>query len=60
VAIHPVCVGRRQRVIDPMHFEGLTGFRPSGAHDLASSAAVLPPALLRPLGEYEALVGGSF
>lgn len=60
VAIHPVCVGRRQRVIDPVHFEGLTGFRPSGAHDLASSAAVLPPALLRPLGEYEALVGGSF
>jgi hypothetical protein len=51
-----VCSGRRQRAVDPAHFEGLIGF----TRDLASSLATLPPALLRSLGEYEALVGGSF
>jgi len=61
VAVHPVCVGRRHRVIEPAHFEGLTGFRPSHAGDLTSSAAATPaPELLRPLGEYEAIFGGSF
>jgi transposase len=56
VAVHTVCSGRRQRAVDPAHFEGLIGF----TRDLASSLATLPPALLRSLGEYEALVGGSF
>jgi hypothetical protein len=37
VAIHPICASRRRRVIDPAHFEGLTGFRPSGAGELALS-----------------------
>jgi transposase len=60
VAVHTVCTGRRQRAVDPAHFEGLIGFRPGRARDLASSLATLPPALLRSLGEYEALVGGSF
>jgi hypothetical protein len=61
VAVHPLCTGRRRRVIDPTHFEGLTGFRPSRAGDLASSPIVPPaPALLRPLGQYEAILGGSF
>jgi transposase len=61
VAVHPLCTGRRRRVIDPAHFEGLTGFRPSRAGNLASSPIVPPaPALLRPLGEYEAILGGSF
>jgi hypothetical protein len=61
VAIHPICVGRRSRVIDPQHFAGLAGFRPSGAGELALSPVTLPlPALLRPLGEYEAIVGGGF
>jgi len=54
VAVHAVCVGRRRRIIDPAHFEGLTGFRPSGGGELASST------ILRPLVEYEAIVGGSF
>lgn len=60
VAVHTVCAGRRQRAVDPAHFEGLIGFRPGRARDPASSVATLPPALLRSLGEYEALVGGSF
>ncbi|MBO0717022.1 MAG: IS21 family transposase [Rhizobiales bacterium] len=57
VAVHPICTGRRRRVIDPGHFEGLSGFRPSHVGELASPPT---PALLRPLGEYEAIVGGSF
>jgi transposase len=61
VAVHPICAGRRRRVIDPAHFEGLTGFRASHAGELALSPISPPaPALLRPLGEYEAIVGGSF
>jgi len=61
VAVHPICAGRRRRVIDPAHFEGLTGFRPSHACDLTTSATAAPvPTLLRPLGEYEAILGGSF
>jgi hypothetical protein len=57
VAVHAVCAGRRRRIIDPAHFEGLTGFRPSGGGELIATSA---PALLRPLVEYEAIVGGSF
>jgi transposase len=61
VAVHAVCAGRRRRIIDPAHFEGLTGSRPSGGGELASSPiATSAPALLRPLVEYEAIVGGSF
>lgn len=61
VAVHQICAGRRRRVIDPAHFEGLTGFRPSRSGELASSSvAATAPALLRPLGEYEAIAGGSF
>ena len=61
VAVHPICAGRRRRVIDPAHFEGLTGFRPSRAGELALSPIAPPaPTLLRPLGEYEAILGGSF
>jgi len=61
IAVHPVCGGRRRRVIDPAHFAGLAGFRPSRTDDFASSPIASPsPTLLRPLGEYEAIVGGSF
>lgn len=62
VAVHPLCAGRRHRVVDPVHFEGLmTGVKPSRSGELVSSpAAASTPALLRPLGEYEAIVGGSF
>jgi transposase len=62
VAVHSACSGRRQRVIDPAHFQGLAELRPSSPPpgDLVASAAEVPPALLRPLGEYELLVGGGF
>jgi hypothetical protein len=61
VAVHPVCSGRRRRVIDPAHFAGLAGFRPSGGRELTAPPMASPaPALLRPLGEYEAILGGSF
>jgi transposase len=62
VAVHPMCAGQRQRAVDPMHFQGLAGFRQSCARadDLALSAVSLPAALLRSLGEYEALLGGGF
>jgi len=55
VAVHPICSGRRRRVIDPGHFAGLTGVKPIPDIALAPS-----PTLLRPLGEYEAILGGSF
>jgi hypothetical protein len=54
------CSGRRQRVIDPAHFQGLAALRPSCAlpSDLVTSAAGLPSVLL--LGEYETLLDGGF
>jgi len=58
VAVHPICSGRRRRVIDPAHFAGLTGIRL--IPDIAGAASPAMPALLRPLGEYEAILGGSF
>ena len=62
VAVHGVVSGRRQRAVDPAHYAGVVGV---GPRDTANSAAREPPAaepssLLRPLGEYEALVGGGF
>jgi transposase len=65
VAVHGLAEGRRQRVIDRAHLDGIVpggkkvGCRgepvaPSSPHDPP------PPALLRPLSEYEALAGGSF
>jgi hypothetical protein len=42
-------------------FAGLTDFRPNRTGEFAvSSVAPQSPALLRPLGEYEAIVGGGF
>jgi transposase len=62
VAVHPICAGRRQRAVDPAHFQGLARPRPNWtpAGDVASSGGSLLPALLRSLGEYEALLGGGF
>ncbi len=58
VAVHRRCTGRFERLIDPLRFEGVVGFRapaavlPEPAGDIAGSE------LLRPLLEYERLVGG--
>lgn len=53
VADHPLCPGRRQRIVERAHLAGVIG--------AAAPAAIVPPcALLRPLAEYEALVGGGW
>jgi transposase len=65
IAVHAERSGRRQRVFDPSHFEGIAGFRLPARAPAASTAAgamSVPPAaaLLRPLAEYEAAVGGGW
>jgi transposase len=57
VADHPMCDGRRQRVVDRAHLAGLVG---TGSFRAATSPPMPSPALLRPLAEYEALVGGGW
>jgi hypothetical protein len=59
VAAHRACDGRRQRIVEPSHFQGLAGAR---RPIFADGAARRPqnPALLRPLAEYEAHIGGGF
>lgn len=65
VAVHPESAGRRQRLVEAAHFAGISSLR-------ASATAVSPPMepppmeplapaeLLRPLQEYEQLVGGGW
>lgn len=62
VATHAERRGRRERVVDPAHFEGVAGFREKMPARLPDppGAAMPEPALLRPLAEYEAAVGGSW
>jgi hypothetical protein len=54
VAVHLEAGGQRQRIVDPEHFQGVAGF----ARPLAPAANAAEPGLLRPLAEYERLVGG--
>ena len=58
VAVHQRCTGRFERRIDPLHFAGVVGFRPKAAVVPAPAADAADPELLRPLIEYERLVGG--
>jgi transposase len=64
VAVHAVVEGRRQRVIDARHLEGVAGVggQPVRAQPepLPQRPPQVPPALLRPLAEYEAIAGGAF
>lgn len=64
VAVHVVADGRRKRVIDRTHLDGIAGGKKEGCRGehVAPSVPHDPPqsALLRPLAEYEAAVGGSF
>jgi transposase len=55
VAAHAETTGRHQRVIDPTHFQGV-----AGAARPVILAEPTPAALLRPLAEYESLLGGSW
>ena len=61
VAAHPEAAGRRQRLIEPAHFQGVPGFRRlrgTGAEPMRHAEP--EPALLRPLAEYERAVGGAW
>jgi hypothetical protein len=61
VAVHRQVEGRRQRVVDRAHLDGVAGrdgavCRPA----IEAAPAAPPPPTLRPLAEYEAAIGGSF
>ncbi|MGH7118336.1 MAG: IS21 family transposase [Acetobacteraceae bacterium] len=67
VAIHQQRAGRRQRAIDPAHFEGVAGShaRATGPITVAAAndaepAGSVAVTLLRPLAEYEAVAGGNW
>jgi transposase len=63
VAVHARRSGRHQRIVEAAHFAGVAGFgtkvvraQPAGLDAIEAEA----PTLLRPLAEYEALLGGGF
>lgn len=58
VAVHQRCAGRFERRVDPLHFEGVVGFRSKAAVAAAPAPESADPELLRPLLEYERLAGG--
>lgn len=58
VADHVQCKGRRQRIVDRAHFVGVAGF--DGPVRTTAPVGIAPTALLRPLAEYEAVVGGGW
>jgi transposase len=63
VAAHDERAGRRERALDPAHFEGVAGFRPAIVRGPAPGVGCAPPLgpeLLRPLAEYEAVAGGGW
>lgn len=64
VAVHKIADGRRQRVIDRAHLDGVAGGNGAVCRrelvEAPSPSSSPPPSLLRPLAEYEAAIGGSF
>jgi transposase len=62
VAVHRQAEGRRQRIVDRAHLDGVAGQGGAVRRPAIEAAPVAPPppALLRPLAEYEAAIGGSF
>jgi hypothetical protein len=62
VAVHKVAKGRRQRVVDRAHLDGVAGNNGVVRKQAIKAPLASPPlpALLRPLAEYEAAIGGSF
>lgn len=57
VAVHPCRTGRFERVVDPAHFVGVVCFGPKPRAEIMRVSDATPE-LLRPLLEYERLVGG--
>lgn len=64
VAVHKQSEGRRQRIVDRAHLDGVAGGNGAVCRGEHVATAVpqtqLSPSLLRPLTEYEAAAGGSF
>jgi transposase len=64
VAVHKLADGRRQRVVDRTHLDGVAGrdgaVRRPAIEEPAVHHPSPAPSLLRPLAEYEAVAGGSF
>jgi hypothetical protein len=66
LAVHAEVPGRRQRVIDPRHLDGIVGAgqaRPEATPPAANAGSLPtapPPELLRPLCDYEAALGGGW
>ena len=62
VAVHKLAEGRRQRVVDCAHLDGVAGINGAVRRPAIEAPLAAPhsPALLRPLTEYEAAIGGSF
>jgi hypothetical protein len=60
VAVHAETTGRRQRILDPVHFHGVAGLARPVCAAQPTAAAPPEPALLRPLAEYERVVGGGW
>jgi transposase len=58
VAVHQRCAGRFERRINRLHFEGVVGFRTKVTALPPPTPEIADPELLRPLIEYERLVGG--
>ena len=57
VAVHQRRTGRFQRVVDPLHFAGVVGSGPRASAQMVPVSDTTPE-LVRPLLEYERLVGG--
>jgi transposase len=60
VAVHAETAGRRQRIVDSTHFHGVAGVARPGGAVMPVAAQTPPPALLRPLAEYEQAAGGGW
>jgi transposase len=61
VAVHGETTGRRQRVIDASHLQGIGRPAPGPKESLAEPVpAAGEPELLRPLSEYERVAGGTW
>ena len=64
VAVHKQSEGRRLRIVDSAHLDGVAGRNGAVCRPEMAAATVPtsspPPSLLRPLAEYEAVIGGSF
>lgn len=59
VACHPICIGERQRSINPQHLKGIIGANWSIKTE-NPNISVKPAELLRPLTEYEVITGGGW